>query len=70
MRGRKTVGATEAARRLGVSLQQVHRLLWAGTLAADKVNGRWQVPISEIEKRARRQEQRNNYSSVPQQIEA
>jgi hypothetical protein len=48
-----TVGATEGARRLKRSLQQVHRLLWAGSLKATKVDGKWRIPVSEIEKRLR-----------------
>ena len=46
-----TVGATETARLLNRSLQQVHRLLWMGKLKATKVDGKWQVPLTEIHKR-------------------
>ncbi len=53
------VGSAETARRLKVSLQQVHRLLWAGVLSATKVDGKWQVPVSEIEKRLKQRGERS-----------
>lgn len=48
----KTVGSTEAARRLERGVQQIHRQCWDGRFkGARKIDGRWAIPVSEIEER-------------------
>jgi excisionase family DNA binding protein len=44
----------EAARKLGYTLGYVYDLLYAGRLKADKVGGRWQIPVAEVEARLRK----------------
>jgi excisionase family DNA binding protein len=43
----------EAADRLGVDRSRVQALISAGELSAEKVAGRWLIPMSELERRAR-----------------
>lgn len=43
----------EAADRLGVDRSRVQALISAGDLRAEKVAGRWLIPMSELERRAR-----------------
>ncbi len=43
----------EAADRLGVDRSRVQALISAGELRADKIAGRWLIPMSELERRAR-----------------
>jgi len=47
-----------AARRLGVGVDYLYKLLWAGKLQAQKVNERWQVPLTAVEERLREREER------------
>lgn len=44
----------QAARRLGVTLSTVYRLIESGELAASKVGGRWVVYASSVEALLRR----------------
>jgi excisionase family DNA binding protein len=37
------------ARKLGCTLRYVYDLVYAGRLKAEKVTGRWRIPLSEIE---------------------
>ncbi len=41
----------EAARILGIRLDSLYPLIWAGKLAAKKSEGRWLIPRSEVEAR-------------------
>ena len=43
-----------AARRLGYTLKYVYDLVYSGRLKAQKVAGRWQIPVAEIEARLRK----------------
>lgn len=43
----------EAADRLGVDRSRVQALISAGELRADKIAGRWLIPMSELDRRAR-----------------
>jgi len=43
----------EAARLLGIRLDSVYSAIWAGKLAAIKQDGRWLIPASAIEARAK-----------------
>ena len=46
-----------AARRLGVGVDYLYKLLWAGKLQAQKVNERWHVPLEAIEERLRERDE-------------
>jgi excisionase family DNA binding protein len=45
-----------AARKLGCTLRYVYDLLYAGRLKAEKVDGRWKIPVAEVEARLRRRD--------------
>ena len=47
------VSPREGAQRLGVSMQFMYQLLWAGKLPGTKVGKVWQIPIQAIEARLR-----------------
>ena len=47
----KTLLPREAAQRLGVSLQAVYALIWAGKLAGRKQGPSWAIPLSAVEAR-------------------
>jgi excisionase family DNA binding protein len=47
----KALTPREAARRLGIRLDSVYSLVWAGKLAGQKRDGRWQITASSIETR-------------------
>jgi len=47
-----------AAQKLGIRLDAVYALIWAGRLSAHKKDGRWYVPASAIEKRLKTQASR------------
>lgn len=42
---------SEAARKLGVSLNHVYSLVWAGKLNARKVKDQWRIPVEAVEAR-------------------
>jgi excisionase family DNA binding protein len=44
----------EAAVRLGYDLDYVYKLIWAGRLGAQKIDGAWQVSSSAVEARLAR----------------
>ncbi len=48
---RKEMTARQAAQRLGVRLDVVYALLWAGKLAGHRRDGRWLIPLAGIEAR-------------------
>jgi len=50
--------AAETCRRLGVSLDYVYRLLYAGQLAGRKLDKTWRVSEAAVEERARQREAR------------
>jgi len=41
----------EATRKLGITLDALYRLIYAGKLPARKENGKWLIPASSVEKR-------------------
>jgi excisionase family DNA binding protein len=41
----------DAARRLGVRLDGVYSLIWAGRIKARKREGRWQIDVESVEAR-------------------
>lgn len=48
--------ATEACRRLGISLDYLYRLLYAQRLPARKVDKTWRILAAAVEERAKRKE--------------
>jgi excisionase family DNA binding protein len=44
----------QTAVRLGVSLNAVYALLWAGKLAATRTDDRWQIACSAVDERIRK----------------
>jgi len=46
-----------AARRLGCTLRWVYDMVYAGRLKAEKVAGRWRIPVAEIEARLKQRGQ-------------
>jgi excisionase family DNA binding protein len=50
--------AAETCRRLGVSLDYVYRLLYAGQLAARKIDKTWRISATAVEERAKQREAR------------
>ena len=57
MKNQKFLTVPEAARRLGCSLKFVYDLVYAGKLGAEKVEGRWRIPLAAIEARRRKRAQ-------------
>ena len=56
--GRPELKPREAAQRLGIRLDNVYALIWAGKLEARKVDGCWLIPSAAVEARRRMREQR------------
>jgi excisionase family DNA binding protein len=59
MMAKSELSAMDACQQLGVSLDYLYRLLYAGKLPGRKVDGMWRIPVSAIEARrlkCRRQE--------------
>lgn len=52
----RDISPREAAKRLGVRLDSVYGLIWAGKLEAHKFEGRWRVLTSAVEGRLRSRE--------------
>lgn len=49
MKNRFEMTPKEAARALGVRLDYLYPLIWAGKLEARKVDGRWLIPLRAVE---------------------
>lgn len=48
------LSVSETARKLGISLDGVYRLLYSGKLAASKTDGKWRIPVATVEARLRK----------------
>ena len=59
MGDKKELTATESCRHLGITLDALYRLLYAGKLPGRKVEGIWRIPLSAVEQRLRERETRN-----------
>jgi hypothetical protein len=46
-----TLTPAQFARASGLSLNRVYALLWEGRVSAEKTDGVWQIPASELQKR-------------------
>jgi excisionase family DNA binding protein len=51
----KELSVVEATRRLGVSLDAIYKLIYAGKLPAHKTDGRWRIPGAAVDERLRAQ---------------
>jgi excisionase family DNA binding protein len=51
MRRNRDVTPAEAARRLGVGLDYIYALLWAGKIAGHKDGGKWRISEQALAKR-------------------
>ncbi len=47
------ITAIEAARKLGVGLDYLYGLIWAGKLVGRKVGNRWRVSLASVESRSK-----------------
>ena len=47
-----------AARKLGIGVDYLYKLLWAGKLQGQKINERWHVPLVAIEERLKERAER------------
>ncbi len=54
----KYLSVSETARKLGISLDGVYRLLYSGKLAAVKTDGKWRIAVATVEARLRKRGQR------------
>ena len=54
----KTYTPREAAQILGIRLDALYPLIWAGRLTAKKKEGRWLIPCEEVEVRKEAQRRR------------
>ncbi len=52
MSANETLTPRAAALLLGVRLDSIYTLIWAGKLEADKKDGRWEIPRLAVEARA------------------
>jgi excisionase family DNA binding protein len=59
----RCVSPNAAARRLGISVDYLYKLLWAGKLQGQKINERWRVPLAAIEDRLKQREERGALAS-------
>jgi excisionase family DNA binding protein len=48
---KRELAPKDAAQRLGVRLDSVYSLIWAGKIEAHKLDGRWRIPFDAIEQR-------------------
>lgn len=58
MAKQKDASTREAAKLLGISLQAVYALIWAGKLPATQVEGKWCVEQAAIDERVSRKVER------------
>jgi len=56
MAKQKDISPREAAARLGVRLDSLYALIWAGKLTAHKLEGRWRISACAVEERLRTKE--------------
>jgi excisionase family DNA binding protein len=56
----KQFSPRQAAVRLGIRLDNLYALIWAGKLSAQKHDGRWLIDASALEQRLRSKRSDNN----------
>ena len=57
MKNAKFLTVPEAARRLGCTIKYIYDLCYSGRLKAEKVTGRWRIPVNEIQDRLKQRGQ-------------
>jgi excisionase family DNA binding protein len=57
MKNETVLSPREAARRLGISLNAVYALIWAGKIHAEQHQNRWHVSAPAVQERLARQGQ-------------
>ena len=55
----KELTVSQASQILGITLDYVYRLIYSGKLAARKSEGRWLIPVSDVEPRLKAREAKN-----------
>jgi len=50
----KELTVIEASRKLGLTLDSLYRLIYAGRLPARKIDKRWRIPADAVEARLKR----------------
>ena len=55
----KELTVSHANRTLGIALDYVYRLIYSGKLEARKSDGRWLIPVSDVESRLKVREAKN-----------
>ena len=59
MKKQEMLKPREAARALGIRLDAIYPLIWAGRLEAIRQDGRWLIPASAVEARLKQREVKN-----------
>ena len=54
----KELTVVESSRRLGITLDTLYRLIYAGRLTARKVGRRWLIPVASVEARLKAKKER------------
>jgi excisionase family DNA binding protein len=57
MKNQKYLTVPEAARQLGCTIKYIYDLCYSGRLGAEKVVGRWRIPLAKIEARLKQRGQ-------------
>jgi excisionase family DNA binding protein len=55
----KELTTTQSCRRLGITLDALYRLLYAGKLPGRKADGVWRIPATAVESRRKTRKGRN-----------
>ena len=56
---KEELSVIQASRTLGITLDAIYRLIYAGKLAARKSEGKWLISATAVESRLRAREERN-----------
>jgi excisionase family DNA binding protein len=64
-----TMAPREVAQTLGIRLDAVYSLIWAGKLHADKLDGRWSIPRAAVEARLNSRTRRKAPCTAPEHVE-
>jgi excisionase family DNA binding protein len=51
MSDRNNISVREAASMLGVSLQQIYKLVWDGRFSSRKIDGKWRISTAAVQSR-------------------
>ncbi len=56
---KEELSVIQASRTLGITLDAIYRLIYAGKLAARKSEGKWLIPVADVESRLKARKERN-----------